>query len=499
MPRAPSGAPIRRWSRCWGIRAEEVIGRNVSMLMPQPHRGEHDSYVERYLRTGEARLIGIGREVEGLHKDGQRVPLELTVTEFVVRGERIFLGMLRDIRERKRFIAELTQARADAEQASRAKSAFLATMSHEIRTPMNGVIGMVELLAHGPLSEHQAELVKTIRESASTLLDLIDDILDFSKIEAGRLVIERAPVHVANLVESLCSSLVAVAVRQGVGISLFVSPEIPEVAMADEVRLRQVLYNLIGNAIKFSAAQPGRRGRVAVRVEAEAGPPQRLVFRVADNGIGIAPATLKRLFAPFTQAEVSTTRRFGGTGLGLAICRRLVDLMEGEIAVTSSPGHGATFTVSLPMDTAPGGESRPASALAGVECIVVATEASRASELRIYLEHAGARVFCMPGQVEAALQATKLDMPVVVHDVGQRAISAEMVRATFAGAPAGAAPDHPPGAAPQRARGIPRCRDAGRRRDAARVAAACRGDRGRARLARAGRTCRRPAAWSTMT
>src|SRR5581483_7744746 len=158
-------------------------------------------------------------------------------------------------------------ARADAEQASRAKSAFLATMSHEIRTPMNGVLGMAEVLARTTLSEHQAELVGTIRESASSLLGIIDDVLDFSKIEAGRLELERAPICVADLVEGLCNSLVPVAARRGVDLSLFISPQIPERVIADDLRLRQVLFNLVGNAVKFSGGRPHQRGRVAVRVE----------------------------------------------------------------------------------------------------------------------------------------------------------------------------------------------------------------------------------------
>ena len=420
--------------RLLGYRSDEIIGRNVSMLMPEPHRSGHDSYLARYLRTGEARMIGIGREIEGLHKDGRRIPLELSVSEYVVRGERLFLGLLRDISERKRFIAELTEARADAEQASRAKSAFLATMSHEIRTPMNGVIGMVELLAHGNLSEHQADLVKTIRESAATLLDLIDDILDFSKIEAGRLVIERAPVALANVVEGLCSSLVAVANRRSVDMSLFVSPEIPERVLADEVRLRQVLYNLVGNAIKFCAGQPGRRGRVSIRVVATAAPP-RLLFTVEDNGVGMAPETLKGLFSPFTQAEVSTTRRFGGTGLGLAICRRLVDLMDGRIEVESAPGEGTTFAVSVPLEIAPGALKRRTAILDGVDCIVVAGEGTRADDFRAYLEHAGARVFMAAGHAEAARQAARLEAPVVLQDVGHRPATPDTVRAAFGAAP----------------------------------------------------------------
>nr|WP_198292272.1 PAS domain S-box protein [Aromatoleum toluclasticum] len=400
--------------RILGYRSEEVIGQNVSTLMPEPHRSRHDEYLDRYRRTGEAHIIGIGREVEGRHKDGHLIPLSLSVVEYAMRGERFFIGTLRDIGENKRLIAELTTARADAEQASRAKSAFLATISHEIRTPMNGVVGMVDVLANGRLSEHQMDLIRTIRESATTLLGLIDDILDFSKIEAGKLEIERAPLSISDLVEGLCNSLVPVAARRGVDVSLFISPDIPERVLADDVRLRQVLYNLVGNAIKFSAGRPDQHGRVSVRVEIVEEAPLRLAIRIADNGIGMAPDTLGSLFTPFSQAEVSTTRRFGGTGLGLAICKRLVDLMNGEILVESVPGEGAIFTVTLPFEIASEQPVRVLPDLRDVNCILIQSADLNISDLSTYLEHAGARTRVAVDEGGAAAEAATLAAPVVV-------------------------------------------------------------------------------------
>ncbi len=398
-----------------GYRAEEVVGRNVSMLMPEPHRSRHDGYLARHVRTGEARIVGSRSELEGRHKDGRLIPIELSITKYTVRDETLFVGALRDISERRQFIADLTQAQADAEQASRAKSAFLATMSHEIRTPMNGVIGMVDVLAHSPLSEHQTGLVNTVRQSASTLLGLIDDILDFSKIEAGRLQIDEMPVSIADLVEGLCNSLVSVATEKNVDIALFVSPDIPERVLSDDIRLRQVLYNLVGNAIKFSGLQPGRRGHVSVRVEIIRRAPLELSFRVADNGIGIAPEVLKTLFTPFTQAEISTTRRFGGTGLGLAICRRLIGLMRGEIAVTSTPGSGSVFTVTLPFALAVEQPPRVLPDVAGLNCVIVTSGlALNSDDIRAYLSHGGAHVYPV-ADLEAGARATaSLDAPVVV-------------------------------------------------------------------------------------
>ena len=285
---------------------------------------------------------------------------------------------------------ELARAREEADQANRAKSAFLATMSHEIRTPMNGVLGMLEVLAHEPLSEQQMDIVHTIRDSATVLLGLIDDILDFSKVEAGRIEIERSPMCLPDVIEAICASLLPVAWKAGVDLSLFVAPEAPAWVRSDEVRLRQVLFNLLGNAIKFSGGRPHKRGYVSLRVEVVSHAPLQLAFRVADNGIGMDESTLERIFKPFTQGEASTTRRFGGTGLGLAICQRLVALMGGEIHVQSRPDEGSTFEVVLPFEASASTGPAPTLELAGLKCLIVARPGLEADDLRRYLEHAGA-------------------------------------------------------------------------------------------------------------
>lgn len=246
--------------------------------------------------------------------------------------------------------------------------------------------------------------------------------------------LERAPVSVADLVEGLCNSLVPVATRKGAELSLFISPDIPERVLSDDVRLRQVLYNLIGNAIKFSTGRPNKPGRVSIRVTVADARPLRLALCIADNGIGMAPATLNALFTPFTQAEISTTRRFGGTGLGLTICKRLVDMMQGCIAVESALGEGASFTVTLPLEIAAEQPACSLPALSGLDCIVLDSPEIHANDLRVYLEHAGAKVLVTADVTYAVHAARQLPAPVVVIQAAMQG-GAIALRAPFSSVP----------------------------------------------------------------
>jgi PAS domain S-box-containing protein len=331
------------------------------------------------------------------------------------QAERI-VGVNWDITEHHQVMQALERARQEADAANAAKSAFLATMSHEIRTPMNGVISMAEILTHSQLNPQQNELAQTIEQSAATLLSLIDDILDFSKIEAGQLDISLMPTVIEDLVEGLCESLAAVAAAKSVRLSLFISPLIPARVLADDVRLRQILYNLVGNAIKFCANMPDRESRVEVRVDIKSSDPLQLLFTVADNGIGMRQQTLSKLFMPFTQANIGITRCFGGTGLGLAICKRLVNLLHGKIVVSSSPGVGSCFSVTLPFELAREQPPIKLPDFAGLNCILISSCGYNSRDLCAYLENVGARVQ-LASCLDSAINLVSIlkGSPVMVH------------------------------------------------------------------------------------
>jgi len=301
--------------------------------------------------------------------------------------------------------SELKSAHDEARTANKAKSAFLAAMSHEIRTPMNGVIGMIEVLHQTSLKGHQVEILDVIRESAFALLQIIEDILDFSKIEAGKLTLENEPLELAEMVEKTCGMLDHLAVKQGVRMTVFIDPAVPRVLSGDAGRLRQVLVNLAGNAIKFSGGRE-QPGQVSVRVLLAQRHAQTVTIEmvVADNGIGIEGAALARLFTPFSQADASTTRRFGGTGLGLAICSMLVRLMDGTITVQSVPGGGSTFTVRLRLAALDGaGQAQEAQALVrGLRCRIVGLDVPLGEDIAATLSHAQVAIERSPDLAAAA-------------------------------------------------------------------------------------------------
>ena len=328
----------------FGRRPDELVGRSVESIVPD--------LLTRYLAHGEAPRDLVLAQVTGRHENGDGIALEVALSLVHLKDERLTTAILRDIGERIAIIADLERARHDAEQASRAKSEFVATMSHEIRTPMNGVVGTLEVMAATELSTEQRRLLGLARDSATSLMGLIEGILDFSKIEAGKMEFELRPFSVAHALREVCGSFEAMAARQGVALSLAVDEALPAAVLGDSLRFRQVLNNIVNNAVKFSNS-PDARGSVEVGAKLVSGAAGRVEIEVcvADNGIGMTRGVCASLFRAFSQADASTTRRFGGTGLGLAISKHLVDLMGGEILVSSTPGAGSQFTVRLPFES----------------------------------------------------------------------------------------------------------------------------------------------------
>ena len=266
--------------------------------------------------------------------------LELRVHERTVELELVNITLQEEVAERLKAVEEAQRACEAAETATRAKGEFLANMSHEIRTPMNGVLGMIDLVIRSGLPQRQHDFLTLAKSSAETLLRLLNDILDFSKIEAGRLDLESTQFNIREVVGDSLKSLAVPVYEKGLELSCSIAPEVPEVLIGDPGRLSQVIGNLIGNARKFT-----ERGEIEVRVEMEArdGSGVMLHCAVRDTGIGIRPEKQQLIFAPFTQADSSTTRQYGGTGLGLAICSHLVQEMGGRIWLESQMGKGSTF------------------------------------------------------------------------------------------------------------------------------------------------------------
>ncbi len=357
-------------ARMLGVAAEAAVGRSLRDLAVPGHRARLDGLVAE-LQEGRPTTCEI--DVPGT----QGAPSTLELASRPVRhrdGTHGFQVIGRDVTEHKRLARALDQARENAEAASRAKSEFVANMSHEVRTPMNGIMGMTELLLGSHPREDQQQFLEMIQSSADALLRVIDDVLDFSKVEAGHLELDPVPFVLGDMLGEAMYPVALRAQQKQLELSYRIAPGVPEAVVGDPERLRQVLLNLLGNAVKFTSA-----GDVHLEVRLpdqaggplEPGVPCSIEFRVSDTGIGIPAEKHAVIFGAFTQADTSTTRRFGGTGLGLAISSRLVEMMGGRLRVESTAGQGSTFSFAIPLVVAQGEAPPDLDFLAGLRALVV--------------------------------------------------------------------------------------------------------------------------------
>ncbi len=366
------------WNRAaetiFGYPAEKIIGKPLhKILAPGRYHKDFQRGFAGFIKSGTGAAIGQTVELMALRKDGSEFPAELSLSGVQIGGKWNAVGIVRDVTERKRAEEAIRQARDDAEAANRelersvekanalaleaasaniAKSAFLANMSHEIRTPMNGIIGMTGLLLDTELTDEQRDYAETVRSSAEALLEIINNILDFSKIEAEKTELETIDFDLRTTLEGLSDIVAVKAQAKGLEFVCLVDSEVPSLLRGDPGRLRQVLINLVGNAVKFTS-----QGEVAIWVTLEEEDSESAVvhFAISDTGIGIPPEKIESLFEAFSQADATTTRKYGGTGLGLAISKRIVEMMGGRLVAESEEGHGSRFSFAVRFDKQPAG------------------------------------------------------------------------------------------------------------------------------------------------
>ena len=391
--------------RILGYTSEEALGRTLhALIMPPRYKEAHNAAFQAFRQTGKGAAVGKTVDLDAIRKDGSEIAVQVSLSAIHINGGWHAVGLIRDVTDRKRVDDELQRTNrrlqeatarakemaAHAEMANMAKSEFLANMSHEIRTPMNGVIGMIGLMLDTDLNPDQRRYAEIVLNSGESLLALLNDILDLSKIEAHKLELETLDFDLRALLDDFAAMLAIRAHDKGLEFICAAAPNVPSYLRGDPGRLRQVLTNLTGNAVKFTS-----KGEIAVRVGlvSEADAEAVLRFSVKDTGIGIVTDKQKTLFQKFTQADASTTRKYGGTGLGLAISKQLVELMGGEIGIVSAEGHGSDFwfTARFAKQVKQSPFSTPPAEIRGVRVLVVDDNATNREVLMAQFKAWGVR------------------------------------------------------------------------------------------------------------
>ncbi|MBF0470189.1 MAG: PAS domain S-box protein [Gammaproteobacteria bacterium] len=416
----------------FGYSEREIIGSSLTKIMPPELRAGHSIGLEHAKNRGELKHQGEALELPAIRKDGRKITIEIAISTWLSAGNRFFTAIGRDITEKKTILQELAQAKEVAEQANMAKSDFLANMSHEIRTPMNAVIGLSHLALEKSRDSRQRDYLTKISIAARNLLGIINDILDFSKIEAGKMSVETIPFSLSEVLSQIKTVISAKVEEKGLKLKISATAATPDRLCGDPLRLNQILINLVNNGVKFtdkggvtvtvSAVAPEQVSREVRQFRSEADVIY-LRFVVEDSGIGLSQEQQQRLFHSFSQADTSTTRKYGGTGLGLAICRRLVMLMGGEIKVASVVGEGSRFSFDLPLlaDHSPREEKR-------AEAKITARDRLPGRDVELIQGILGARVLLVEdnaiNQQVAIELLERIGLTVIAVTDGKRALAA---------------------------------------------------------------------------